>query len=370
MDLRPWDLWTQEGKPQPGTPEIVSTLETVLRSEPNHPLGLHLYIHAVEASPTPGKAEAAADRLRELTPGLGHLVHMPSHIDVVLGHWQKAVVANQKASAADSAYASRSKKQGFYRLYMAHNHHLLTFAAMMQGERAKAQAEVRTMLAEMPEDWKKENAFIADGFHAMPYELEMRFGLWKELLAEPEPPSYFPIARTLRLAGQGVAYAALGKTKEARASQKAFRDSAAAVPQEVIFGNNTAHGLFNVAERLLEGEILFREGKRAEGIAALREAASKEDQLRYDEPPDWIQPVRHALGAALMVAKKPAEAEVVYKQDLKKWPNNGWSLYGLTQSLEAQGRKRDAVEARGRFTQAWSRADVKLTASCFCQAGK
>ena len=220
------------------------------------------------------------------------------------------------------------------------------------------------MLAEMPEDWKRENAFIADGFHAMPYELQMRFGLWKELLAEPEPPAYFPIARTLRHAGQGVAYAALGKTKEARASQKAFHDSAAAVPQETIFGNNTAHGLFDVADRLLEGEILFREGKRAAGLAALREAAAKEDQLRYDEPPSWPLPTRHFLGQELFEAGKLDEAEGVYREDLKRHPENGWALFGLAQTLSAK-KSSEAAAVKKRFAKAWARADVKLAGSRF-----
>lgn len=371
MDLRPWNLWTQDKKPQPGTPEIVGVLEQVLKLDPQHPLGLHLYIHAVEASDQPGKAEAPADRLRLLAPGLGHLVHMPSHIDVLLGQWQKAIDANVRASAADTRMVTRSGHQpGFYRLYMAHNRHILAFAAMMQGQRKVADDSLRTMLAEMPQAWKEQNPQIADGFHAMPYELQMRFGMWKELLAQPEPPAYFPIARTLRLAAQGVAHAALGQTREARESQRAFRASAAAVPKEVTFGNNTAAGLFGVAEKLLDGEILFREGKRGQGLAALREAAALEDQLRYDEPPDWIQPVRHALGASLMVAGKYGEAENVYREDLAKWPHNGWSLYGLSRALQAQGKKAEAGRARGEFDNAWSRADTQITSSCFCQPGK
>ncbi len=369
MDLRPWDLWTADGKPQPETPEILETLEAVLKRSPDHPLGLHLYIHAVEASREPGRAEAAADRLRLLTPGLGHLVHMPSHIDVLLGHWQKAIDANARAIEADRRYRAIEPRQGFYRLYMAHNRHMLAFAAMQQGESRKARESIREMLAEMPADWKEQNAAIADGFHAMPFELAVRFGRWEELLAEPEPPAYFPIARALRHAARGVAFAALGRVPEARASQQAFREAVARTPKEAGFGNNTAAGLFAVAEPMVEGEILFREGKREEGLAKLREAVRNEDQLRYDEPPDWIQPVRHALGASLMAAGQPAEAEQVYRADLRRWPENGWSLYGLADSLEAQGKREEAAGVRKRFARVWRNADVKLTSSCFCQPG-
>ncbi len=369
MDLRPWDLWKEGGRPQPGTPEILATLEGVLERAPDHPLALHLYIHAVEASTTPEKAEKAADRLRNLTPGLGHLVHMPSHIDVRLGKWQQAIEANSRAIEADRRYTVRAQKPGFYRLYMAHNRHMLAFAAMMQGESRRAREAIRAMTAEMPEDWKEQNASIADGFHAMPYELLLRFGLWEDLLKEPEPSSYFPIARALRHAARSVAYAALGKTAEARTCQAAFRDAVAKTPKEAFFGNNTASDLFAVADALLEGEILFREGKRPEGLAALRTAVSKEDQLRYDEPPDWIQPVRHALGAALMQVGEVAEAEQVYREDLRRWPENGWSLFGLAQSLEAQGKREAAARVRARFNRAWRRADVPLASSCFCQPG-
>jgi tetratricopeptide (TPR) repeat protein len=226
------------------------------------------------------------------------------------------------------------------------------------------------MLAEMPQDWKEQNAAIADGFHAMPFELLIRFGRWEELLAEPEPPAYFPIARALRHAARGVAFAALGRLPEAHASEKAFQEAVVKTPKEAAFGNNTAAALFAVAEAMLRGEILVQEGKRQEGLAALREAVRREDQLRYDEPPDWIQPVRHALGATLLTAGGAVEAEQVYRQDLRKWPENGWSLFGLAQSLEAQGKEKEAARVRARFERVWQRADVKLTASCFCQAAR
>jgi tetratricopeptide (TPR) repeat protein len=369
MNLRPWDLWTADGKPQPETPEIVATLEAVLKRNPDHPLALHLYVHAVEASPDPGKADAAADRLRRLQPGLGHMVHMPSHVDVRRGRWQAAIEANERAIRADAAYAKTVPGQEFYRLYMAHNYHMLAFAAMMQGESKRALAAVRDMAAGVPKAWaaKKENAAIVDGFLAAPLEVMKRFGRWDDILAVPEPPELFPIARAMRHQIRGVAHAAKGQVAEAREEQKLFREAAKKTPAEATFGNNKAADLFAVGEDMLEGEILAREGNLAEAVKALRAAVAKGDKLRYSEPPDWVVPVRHALGAWLLRAGDPAGAEAVYRQDLKQWPDNGWSLFGLAASLEAQGKKAEAARVREQFDAAWKRADVKLSASCFCQ---
>jgi tetratricopeptide (TPR) repeat protein len=368
MDLRPWALWTTDGKPQPGTEVVVATLETVLKKHPDHPLALHLYIHAVEASPNPGHAEKAADRLRRLQPAAGHMVHMPSHIDIRRGRWQEAVEANERAIKADGDYAKTVPGQQFYRMYMAHNHHMLAFAAMMQGQSAKALAAVRAMTAGVPAAWVAEpkHAAIVDGYVAAPLEVMKRFGRWDDLLAEPEPPEIFPIARAMRHELRGVAYAAKGKIAEAREEQKLFREAATKVPEGARFGNNTAADLFAVATDVLEGEILGREGKLDDAVEALRSAAAKEGKLRYSEPPDWVVPVRHALGAWLLKAGKPAEAEAVYRADLAQWPDNGWSLLGLAASLEAQGREAAALAARQAFDAAWKRADVTPPASCFC----
>jgi tetratricopeptide (TPR) repeat protein len=295
---------------------------------------------------------------------------MPSHIDLRLGQWQKAVEANERAIATDAEYRKKAPQQDFFRIYMAHNRHMLAFAAMMQGESKRALDAVRAMLVEIPEDWlaKEGNAAIVDGYYAMPIEVLVRFGRWEDVLKEPEPAERFPVARAMHHAARGVAHAALGKPAAAREDQTAFRTAVSRVPKEAMFGNNKAADILAVAEALLEGETLVAEGKAAEGIAALREAVKKEDVLKYAEPPDWIHPVRHALGATLLKAGKPAEAEAVYREDLRTWPSNGWSLYGLTRSLDAQGK--DAAEAGKQFEESWKRADVKLSSSCFCQPGK
>ncbi len=369
MNLRPWDLWTVDGEPQLETPEILKALETVLAFAPKHPLANHLYIHACEASPHPEKADAAADRLRDMQPALGHMVHMPSHIDVRRGRWQAAIEANDKAIVADRNYAKTVPEQGFYRMYMAHNHYMLVFAAMNQGESKRALKVVRDMLADVPKDWvaKPENAAVADGFVAAPMEVMKRFGMWDEILQEPAPPEIFPIARAMRHHIRAVAYAAKGETAKAREEQKLFREAAQKPAKDATFGNNKAADLFAVGDDMLEGEIRVREGKMEAGIKALRSAVAKEGKLRYSEPPDWVVPVRHALGAFLLHDGQHAEAEAVYREDLRRWPDNGWSLHGLSASLEAQGKKTEAAKVRARFDEIWKHADVKITSSCFCQ---
>lgn len=366
MDLHPWDLHTVEGAPKEWTPEIVQILEAVIALNPKHPMALHLYIHAVEASTEPGKADGAADTLRTLTPGLGHLVHMPSHIDVRRGRWEEAVRANQTAMVTDAAYVKRALPPGLYRIYMAHNHHMLAFASMMRGESRQAAEALHEMIAQMPEEFLAALAPIADGFLASPYEVQLRFGKWEELLKEPEPKEIFPLARALWRFGRAVSLAALGRTQEAREEQKKFFEARGKVPKESTFGNNSSADLLAVAEKHLEGELLYREGKEAEAFENLREAVKREDQLRYSEPPDWIQPTRHTLGAALLRSGKAAEAEAVYKEDLKRWPMNGWSLFGLSRSLAQQGKKPEAAVEEAKFKAVWKYADLPITSSCLC----
>ncbi|HEX9190024.1 MAG TPA: hypothetical protein VGB87_23310 [Vicinamibacteria bacterium] len=367
-DLRPWDLWTPEGTPQPGTEELLATLDAVLALAPKHPLANHLLIHAVEASPHPEKADRAADALRDLQPGLGHLVHMPSHIDVRRGRWQQAIDANAKAIEADRRYAARAPRQGFYRLYMAHNHHMLTYGAMMTGQSALALRTIRAMVGDIPLDFFKENPF-ADGFMAMPLEVLMRFGKWDEILAEPAFPEFVPISRALQHYARAVAHAAKGDLSAAQKEQALFLEARARVPKEAFFGNNTGSDVLDVAESFMKGEILFRAGRAEEGLASLREAAAREDKLRYDEPPDWIQPVRHALGAALLQAGRFAEAEQVFREDLAKLPDNGWSLYGLSRAVALQKKDVEAAAIEKHFDAVWRQADLKIKSACLCLPG-
>jgi len=370
MDLRPWNQWSPEGAPEPGTEEVLSTLDTVMALRPDHPLALHLYIHATEASRDPGRGDIAADRLRNLQPGLGHLVHMPSHVDVRRGRWAEACTANQKAIAADDRYHAQSPAQGFYGLYMAHNHHMLAFAAMMVGRRKVATEAIDTIVNAIPPDWSKQWAPIADGFLAMPLEVRMRFGAWDEILAANERDEIFPFSGAMRHYARGVAFSAKGNTNSARGEQLAFRTAAAVVPKDLPFGNNKATDLLAIADRVLEGEIAYREGKRDAAFKSLRRAVVLEDGLRYDEPPSWILPTRHTLGAALLDAGLAKEAEQVFRTDLDRLPGNGWSLYGLARSLRMQKRTSEADRAYADFQKAWTGADFEITSPCACLPGR
>lgn len=370
MNLRPWDQWTPDGQPQPGTEEVLATLDAVLKLNLQHPLANHLYIHAVEASPHPERANAAADRLRELQPGLAHNVHMPSHIDIRNGRWHQAIVANQKAIEASRRYrAAAGPPQGPLYIYNAHNQHMLAYAAMMTGQQKLAIGHIREMVAELPADFVKDFALFADTYVAMPYEVLLRFGQWDEVLAAPEHPEHLPFARAIRHAARGVSFAAKGDTVAARSEQQAYLTAAERVPAEAAAGPVQARTILAVATPMLDGEILYREGKTDEGLARLREAVQAEDALRYIEPPAWFLPVRHALGATLMQAGRYAEAEQVYREDLKRLPNNGWSLFGLAESLRVRGKTADADMITADFKTIWRDADVRITSSCLCQPG-
>jgi tetratricopeptide (TPR) repeat protein len=370
MDLRPWDQWTADGKPQPGTDEILATLDAVLKLNPNHPLANHLYIHALEASPNPERASAAADRLRNLQPGLAHNVHMPSHIDIRTGQWLKAVDTNVKAVEADQRYREIfGPAKGFLNVYIAHNRHMLAYAAMMTGQRDLAMKHIRAMVAKMPADFLEENALQAEGFVAMPLEVMVRFGLWDEILAEPEHYSdKMWFTRAFHHAARAIAYAAKGDTASARKAQTVFIERAKLVPKEASLGNNSCEALLGVVTPMVEGEILVAEGKVDTGIEQLRAAIQKEDALKYDEPPGWLIPVRHSLGAVLMKRHRFAEAEQVYRDDLARLPENGWSLLGLTESLRKQKKNPEEVaQTQAKFEKVWAKADMPIKSSCFCQ---
>lgn len=373
MDLRPWDQWTPAGEPQPGTDEILATLDAVLKLNPRHPFANHLYIHAVEASRNPERADAAAERLRNLQPGLAHNVHMPSHIDIRRGRWQQAITTNAKAVEADRRYRKqRGPVAGILPVYTAHNRHMLAYAALMTGQRELAMKHIRAMVAELPVDWLKENALTAEAFVAMPLEVLVRFGRWDEILAEPANyPKYMPFTRAFRHAARATAYAGKREIVKARQEQALFLEKTKPVPAEAVVSNNTAGAILSLATHLIEGEILIAEKKLEEGLAELRIAMTEEDALRYDEPPGWMIPVRHVIGAVLMKAGRFAEAEQVYRDDLARVPENGWSLFGLAESLREQKKnEQEAAEMKNRFRKIWAKADLKITSSCLCQAGK
>jgi tetratricopeptide (TPR) repeat protein len=373
MDLRPWDQWTRDGQANPGTEEVIATLDAVLKLNAQHPFANHLYIHAVEASRNPELADAAADRLRSLQPGLAHNVHMPSHIDIRRGRWQQAIDTNVKAVEADRRYRKIvGPPTGLLPVYAAHNHHMLAYGALMTGQREVAMKHARAMVAEIPAKFVKENAAFADGFFAVPLEVLVRFGRWDEILAERDKyPPNMPFVRAFHHAARATAYAAKGDTAKARKEQALFVEGSKLVPKETQLGNNYAATVISLATHMLEGEILVAEQKGDAGVAELQTAVKEEDALKYDEPPAWMIPLRHSLGAVLMKAKRFAEAEQVYRDDLARLPDNGWSLFGLAESLREQKKNDDEViSINTKFQKTWAKADVKITTSCLCQARK
>ena len=369
MDVHPWDYWKADGKPQPWTPDIRGMIEAGLEMAPRHPMLNHLYIHILEAGPDVAKATAAANVLRDLQPGLGHMVHMPSHIDVRTGRWEDAVAANQRAIAADAAYRQKRPRQGFYSIYMAHNQHMLAYAAMMSGQSALALKAARDLVAGIPPEFRAGQVAVVDLYYAMPLEVLMRFGRWDEILATPDFEADLPGSRALRHVARAVAFAARGEIGKAKEEQRLFAVGRGQVSKDAIYGNSPVTSVLAVAERLMAGELLFREGQADRGLAELRKAAAAEDLLRYNEPPDWIQPVRHALGAALTTSGRHAEAEKVFREDLRRTPSNGWALYGLARVLELRNQKAESKQVRAEFEQVWQKADVEIKSACFCQQG-
>ena len=348
------------------TKQAATQLERVLKNFPNHPFALHLWIHAMDESRHPELARIESDRLRRFAPGIGHLMHMPSHVDIRVGRWHEAVVANEGAAAADHVLRRALPLGGAQSAYMAHNEHMLIYAAMMQGQAKKALRAVEEALGLIPALEAQVDPGTFDVFASTPYEIRMRFGQWDAILAEPEPGSSFPFSRAFRHFARGIAFAAKRDVSEAKAEQRGFLEARKYVPKNLLFRLHRANPLLDVAEKMLAGEILYREGKIADALTALRAAVACEDKLEYADPPLWMQPVRHALGATLMDAGRWGEAEAVYREDLKHNPENGWSLYGLFRSLEMQHKKSEAALVRSRFKKAWQYADFKMTSSCCC----
>jgi len=366
MNLRPWHLWTEDGKPAPDTEEIVHTLERVLAAAPNHPGANHLYIHAVEASPDPGRATAAADRLGPLMPGAGHLVHMPSHIYLRVGRYADAVTANERAVAADRAYFKKSQSSPAYRMgYYPHNIDFIWLAASMEGRSADTIRAAREFRAAVPAEMVRTMPEMETG-PAAPYFALARFGRWTEILQEKAPAAGQFYVMGAWHYSRGLAFAATGRAGQARAELTALRNLAARVPRD-----RTIAGFFKQADMLqlagdtLAGEIAARGGDTTTAVRYFSEAIRAQDGHWFTEPPPWYFPVRQALGAALLEGGRPAEAEAVYRADLNRNPLNGWSLFGLAQSLHAQDRPAEASIVELRFQRAWAGADVTLTASRF-----
>jgi tetratricopeptide (TPR) repeat protein len=369
MNLQPWDYWDAQGRPKGNTLEFVARLESVIERNPDHPGALHLYIHAVEASDAPERGVMAADRLRELVPAAGHLVHMPAHIYARVGRYHDAAIANQKAIVADDNYLAICRPgPGVYPLgYVPHNHHFLWFAASMSGARDTAleAAEGTWERTSDPQLMRMPGFEAMQNFALTPIYAKVRFGLWDELVATPRPEDDLPYMQSIWHYAQGIAAVRQDRMDDARAHYAAVAKGAAdsAIEQMMSWDRySLIHGV-QIAERVLAAEIAVATGAPDSAIAALREAAVIEDSLPYDEPPGWHMPVRHSLGAVLLAQGAFAEAETVYREELRRNPENGWSLYGLAKALAAQDRAEEAAAVGERFERAWAHADISLAGS-------
>jgi tetratricopeptide (TPR) repeat protein len=362
MNLSPWNYWEGDYRartPRPGTDEILETLARAVELAPDNPGACHYYIHAVEAA-YPDRALPCAERLASLMPGAGHLVHMPGHIYIRVGRYADAVRANEHAVHADETRLGDQNALGVYAgAYYPHNYHFMAFAATMAGMGATALEASRTVAPKVPVAVAREVYWIQNAV-VLPHLTLLTFGRWQEVLAEPLPPEELAEASILARYARGVAHAALGDLDSARAALAEVERRAAGYP-----GDPATSPIPHIAPRVLAGEMALRSGDAAGAVTHFRAAADIEDALLYEEPPLWYYPVRHSLGRALLEAGRPAEAERVYREDLDRFPENGWSLFGLAASLERQGNTAEAARVRERFRAAWKQADVELTASRF-----
>ena len=364
MDLRPWGYWMPDGEPNPGTAEIVSLIESVIERDSHHPLALHLYIHLMEPTETPEKAAVASDRLLTLMPGAGHMVHMPSHIYQRIGRYADAAKSNELAVMADEDYITQCNAQGLYPMgYYPHNVHFLWFAATMDGRGQLAIDNARKLAAKAPNEALKEMPLLA-GFAVVPYYALTRFGRWDEMLKEPAPPADNLYMTGIWHYARGQAFLGKGKLAEAEKELAEVKRIAKDPALDFkLFSPNTAVAIFSIAPEVLGGEIEATKKNYDEAISHLERAVRLEDSLVYTEPSEWHYPPRHALGAVLLEAGRPREAETIYWEDLRRNRENGWALFGLVKALEAQGKTEQAALMKERFEKAWSRADVKLASS-------
>ncbi|MDI1479839.1 hypothetical protein [Polyangium sp. y55x31] len=370
MDLSPWNYW-ERGKPRANTEEVMSALERAMKLAPKHPGANHYYIHVVEASPHPARGLEAAERLANLVPGAGHLVHMPSHIYLGVGRYEDAALANERAIAADDRYAPLADPSNMYLvMYRMHNVHFLWTALTLQGRSEEALRIARSIpmrLGHAAHGHGDPMATMIEHFLATPLYAMVRFGRWQEILRAEAPPKDHAYSRGVYHYARAIAFSRRGEVAAADRELAALAKDAAdpSLLGTTVSGVNSPSAVLGIALAVARGELAADRGDLDTAIRELQFAVVLEDELRYMEPPDWHHPTRQILGAVLLRARKNAEAERVYREDLAKRPENGFSLFGLAQALERQGKTSEAAEVRRRFEIAFARADIKLTASRF-----
>ncbi len=355
MNLHPWGLWHVDGTPEAGTDEIVSTLESVMKRDPNHLGAIHYYIHAVEASATPERALAGANKLAALAPGAGHIVHMPAHVYIRTGDYEAAVKTNQDAAVVDRAYIKATGVQGIYpMMYYSHNLHFIAMCAAMNGNYAESRKNADLLVENVGRHVKDMPPL--EGFMTIPVAVEIRFHHWNEILKMPQPDSSMKTATVFWHFGRGLALAGTGRIPEAEAEYKIVSDAEGATPPGVIFQmpiNNKAKDIMKIAKDVLGAKIAVAKKDNGGAIAMLREAVAIQDTLKYGEPPDWFYPVRESLGATLLVNGDAAGAEKVFRDDLDRNLRNPRSLWGLHQALLEQKRGYDAGFVQKQFNSSW-----------------
>lgn len=365
MDVVPWNYWTRDGEPYPETREIQAALEQVIATHPNHPGALHYWIHLWEATDTPERAEAEADRLLPLMPGAGHIVHMPAHIYMRVGRHADVVTSNQLAAKADEDYIAQCRAQGIYPLgYYPHNIHFIWMGATASGRRALAIESARKLAGAIPQE-ALASVPILQGFLVVPYWAMVRFAQWQDILADEGPRHGTPFTRGAWRYARAMALTATGRLDEAE-RELAILEKLVGDPSlnaQVTFSSNTGYAILRIAPAVVRGEIAAKRRDWDTAVLHLDRAIRYEDALIYQEPPDWHAPVRQNLGAVLLEAGRSDEAETVYWEDLKKNPKNGWSLFGLAKALKAQDKDEQAAVIQERFRNAWKDADFTLNAS-------
>lgn len=368
MDLHPWDLWERTGGPKPWTPEIIAVLEDVLQRSPEHIGANHFYIHAVEASQTPQRGLKSADLIGRLSPGSGHLAHMPSHIYIRTGQYHEGSLSNLKAVGADSTYSKASPAQGAYLLmYYPHNYHMLAATATLEGNSKLALSAAWKVAENTKRSLLNESGWSTlQHYYSIPYYVAVKFRKWDDILRWSQADTLalkYPSA--IRHYARGMAYVGKRQLAQAKAELKRVDVYAAdsLMAKETFWGINSGAPLVQIASRVLKAEILTQEGQRTAGIALLRQAVALEDQLNYNEPPDWFFSVRHQLGALLLKDGKGQEAERVYTKDLTTFPENGWALWGLAKAQQSQNKLALAEQTKKRALRAWHWADEEVVGS-------